>query len=91
MIEKRSGDNRSFLIDCSDLLREYELIVKALQVYGPGLTMLNAWSRDGRTVEVNIGGGQVPSNLPYRDFPATVTLLTTQGTLQVAFTVRSFK
>lgn len=91
MIEKRLAEDRVFTIDCSELLREYELIVKSLSADGPGLTLSNAWSRAGRVIELNIGGGQVPSTLPFKDFQASVNVLTTQGTLRVAFTVRVYK
>lgn len=91
LAQKRASEERPFSIDCTDLLREYELIVKVLSVSANGLTTGAAQTRTGTDLEVILGGGSVPSNLPSKDFKVLVTAQTTQGTLAVSFGVRVYK
>lgn len=87
-IEKRPGDARDYRIDCTPLLREHELVRAVLDVQTSGLTAGPARARHGVYAEVRLSGGTVPAGATHADYPLSLCLQTTQGTVEAVVVVR---
>ncbi len=89
-IERRVGDARAYVIDCSALLRKFELLTGVTSVTAPGLTVGASALLRGTFLEVTLSGGTVTAGQPYTDYDFKAVLTSTRGAVQVSVTVRTY-
>lgn len=99
LITRRAQDARSYMVDCTALLREHELLVRVLDTTPPtalapdaapaGLRIQRAvvWGTCTALL-IDLAGGEPAAGRPSQDWPVSVRLKTTQGYLNVALMVR---
>lgn len=93
-IKKRIADDRTYLIDCTDILTApHEYIVSVTSATGEGLSTCSAaMARAGTALALHVAGGPEPatSRATYADVDVRVLMTTTQGTIETAITVRVY-
>ena len=89
-INKRQADARAYLVDCAPLLRKWELMVRARPATPPsdGLVCRARPLAGGTVLEVHLAGGPAPVGVRPLDVPLRLAVVTTQGQIEVALTVR---
>lgn len=89
-LEKRTGDVKTYAIDCSPLLVPNELLVGRAQANAPvALEITKAKCRQGKYVIFKVAGG--PTNTPHVDYPVTFTVNTSiSNTLEIPITIRVY-
>lgn len=88
-LNKRPADSRAYLVDCAPLLRKWELMARARATSAPDGLVCRARPLAGGTVlEVHLSGGPAPEGLRAREVPLRLAVVTTQGQIEVALTVR---
>jgi hypothetical protein len=88
-VEKRTGDNKVFQIDCTVLLSPNEVIHGAVEVLGTGLTITDASPKLGKYVRFKAEGG--PTDIPYADYLISFLVNTSNNSeLIVPVSIRSY-
>lgn len=89
-INKRPADARAYLVDCAQLLRKWELMVRARPATPPsdGLVCRARPLAGGTVLEVHLAGGPAPVGVRPLDVPLRLAVVTTQGQMELALTVR---
>lgn len=89
-INKRQGDDRVYRVDCTPLLRQYELLVAVTSCAAAGLQVSGGRTREGRFLEVRIAASSVVDGSSHQDHAMHAVLRTSQGAIDVAVDVRVF-
>lgn len=89
-VEKRTGDSRLFLIDCSPLLTQNELISEKPTASVPiALTITDIVSRGGKSVLFRIEGG--PTTTPSVEYPMVIRIRTSfSNIIEVPITIKVY-
>lgn len=89
-ISKRPADSRAYLVDCAPLLRKWELMARARTAAPPpeGLACRARPLPGGTVLEVHLSGGPAAGGLRSKDLPLRLAVVTSQGQIEVALTVR---
>lgn len=89
-VEKRTGDSKTYAIDCSALLVSGELVIgPVITTSPPTLVITEARCREGKYVLFKVAGG--PFNTPFVDYNVTFKVTTSiTNTLEVPITVRVY-
>jgi hypothetical protein len=83
-INKRPADARAYLVDCA------QLMVRARPATPPadGLVCRARPLAGGTVLEVHLAGGPAPVGVRPLDVPLRLAVVTTQGQIELALTVR---
>lgn len=90
IIVKRPGESRAYLVDCAPLLRKWELMARARTAAPPpeGLVCRARPLAGGTVLEIHLAGGPAAGAPRGRDLPLRLAVVTSQGQIEVALTVR---
>jgi hypothetical protein len=89
-IERRAGDDRVYAVDCGALLRQHELLVRVSgePAAGLGMQCQARPARGAKTLDVRLWGGALPEGRQHADAAVRLTVVTTQGALELVLPVR---
>jgi len=88
-LNKRVGDSRAYYIDCAPLLKRWELMARARQIgQAPGgLTCRVRPMLGGTVLEVHLSGGPAPEGRRPLPVPLAISVVTSQGSIELALSV----
>lgn len=89
-VEKRSGDSRLYMVDCSALLTQNELIIgKPTAVAPVALTISDIKSKRGKSIVFRVEGG--PATTASVEYLVTIKIRTTvTNLLEVPILVKAY-
>lgn len=88
-LEKRTGDSKIFLLDCTDLLSQGEMVFGIPSVTVKDLSVTELRTRQGRYIQFRCSGG--PTGLPFMDYQLKFVVTTTlDNTLSVPLTLKVY-
>lgn len=91
VISKRAADDRTYIVECSALLRKFELVTAVASLSADtGLTVSGQAVEQGSLVRFSASGGTVPQGQPSIDYTVRITVTTTNGQVQANVTVRVY-
>lgn len=91
-IEKFAGESIVYLLDCTSLLEDHELITSICDMEVPeGVTLTGVRSRLGKRIELCVSNSPLTTQ-QYLDFTVPIPFKTTTGSKKLAvFQIRTYK
>ena len=88
-LDKRTDDNKIFMIDCLPILCDKELVRGIVLNGTTPLTITELYAKEGRYIKFRVGGG--PTTVPYTDYLINFTVRTSKtNDITVPVTIRVF-
>jgi hypothetical protein len=90
-VDLRPGDDRTFTVDCSQLLRQHELLVRmelAESASGHLVAIEKSRTRGGIMIELQLAVPRASTVVKHEDVKLTLVAVTTQGRLRLTVVAR---
>jgi hypothetical protein len=91
LLEKRASDERFYAIDCSLLLRQFELLAHVMAVQGDAIDAEKSKVSPNNTIALYLKSQVYDATTAFTDTPISVVCKTSQGTIQASLVLRVHK